>query len=119
MAENITVYDPVLLAFRRTRGDTKPYRFLRKVNGVALDLSGYTYTMTGDPSPAPPDNTTKVFQLTASGNADGTFTFSPGDADVDLLGRIYIDVQEKDAAGDLLTVGEGYIRFVQDKSKTT
>lgn len=121
-----TLFAPVEINFtKRKRGDTKPFRFQRKANGAAIDITGYTFVMTGNTNPAPSDDTAppQVFELagTITDAANGIFEFAPAAGDVDLVGKIFYEVQEKTPTPDskLQTIVEGYIKFDQDIAKAT
>ena len=118
---DVQPYKPVTKNLDRKRGDTKPYRFVRKVNGAPVDITGFIYVMTGDLSPSPPDDTTKTFQITGTivDGPNGIFSFVPIPADVDFVGKHFYDISEKDGSSKLLTIVEGFIKFDQDIGKTT
>ena len=99
------------LDIRRTKGDTYALVFTITANSAAIDITDYTFLMTADPSPSPPDDTTKIFEIVGvivAPATNGRFSFTPSPADVDqVIGTYYYDVQATDGAGLVRTLIKG------------
>jgi len=104
----------------RFRGDTFPMVFNVKSNGVAVDIAGWTFTMTIDPSDAPGDATDNVLQLagvlTDAPNGEVTFTMTAGEADITPASYNY-DIQGVDGASVIRTFGVAKFIITQDITK--
>lgn len=55
---------PEVLDICRSRGDTFPFDLVITLNSVAVDITGNTFLLTVDPSPAPADALNNEFQNT-------------------------------------------------------
>lgn len=104
----------------RARGDT--YANIVVVTdavGAAVDITGYSFLMTIDPSKAPVDNTNNLFQLTGiiTDAPNGRVEFEPTAIQTDLVGSYFYDIQMTDDAGRIRTIATGKYKFVQDITK--
>lgn len=111
---------PATITIVRARGDTFPFTFtVQDSDGVAVNITGYSFTLTVDPGQNPTDATDNVFALTGSVTdaAAGVVQFEPNATQADNLGGFYADLEQTDGAGKLRTIGKGTWTFVQDISK--
>lgn len=106
---------------QRRRGDTKPITIkLKDSAGAAIDVTGYAGVLTVDPTKAPVDNTTKVFDApaTLTGTpADGLLVFDMSAIVTLPPGNYYYDIQVTDASGFICTVVTGRFKTTQDITK--
>lgn len=105
----------------RKRGDTYADVFTLKsaATGLPIDVTGYTFVMTLDPSKEPVDSTNNVYQLTGTitSPTGGTVEFAPTALQADQVGTFYFDVQMVDGAGRKRTITGGKYKYEQDISK--
>lgn len=113
--------EPQKLALCRTRGDTFPHQFqLKDSAGVAIDITGYSFLLTVDPSETPTGSGANLFQLTATLTTPltGNFEFAPSAGEADQTPSEYFyDVQMTDAGGALRTILKDTYTFTQDITK--
>ena len=104
----------------RFRGDTIPIVFNVTSNAVAVNITGWTFKLTIDPSDAPGDATDNVLQLTGvltdAVNGEVTFTMTAGEADIPPASYNY-DVEGIDGAGVIRTFGIAKFIIDQDITK--
>jgi hypothetical protein len=109
--------------FRR-RGDTKPIVFQLwedKAAGTKLDITGFAFRFTVDPSDEPADASNNLFTLTHTVvglEADGKIMFAPSAVQMDITpDTYYYDFEITDAEGYIDT--PVVLKFVvgQDLSK--
>jgi hypothetical protein len=114
MSTTITTdpYKPVTCNLTRVQGDDTPFRWLSKVNGVAVPNSGYAYKMEGSPISEPADETDQQFAMTYTGTGDGVISMSPSAEEVDHVGTIFYHVRQTDGASKTRTIIAGKITFV-------
>ena len=109
------------LNITRTRGDTFPMQFtLKDSSGTAIDITGFSFLMTVDPSAAPSDATGNLFQLTGTitDAVNGVFQFPISAMQADQTpGEYFHDVQMTDAGGFIRTIVTGTFTFEQDITK--
>lgn len=105
----------------RKRGDTRPDQFTvtSKRTGAAIDITGYTFLLTVDPSPEPIDAANNLFQLTGVivDAANGLVEFTPTLVQADNVGDYYYDAQLIDSGGHVETFSSGKYKFRQDITK--
>jgi hypothetical protein len=105
----------------RKRGDTYADEFTltRKSSGLALNITGYSFVLTVDPSAAPADDTNNLYALTGTilDAAAGRVEFAPTAMQADQLGKFYYDVQMTDGAGRKRTIASGKYTYTQDITK--
>lgn len=104
------------------RGDSYPITLTLtdKTTKAAIDLTGCSLTMTVDTLSAPPDDTTKVFEVAGVLSAtptDGRATFVPTSEDTSTVGTLYYDIQLTDADGNVRTVAKDKFTVAQDITK--
>ncbi len=107
----------------RRRGDTyaDEYTLKSKGTGLPINITGYAFTLTVDPSAAPADASNNLFSLagTIVDAAAGRVEFAPSALQADQApGTYYFDVQMVDGAGRVRTVDAGKYKFVQDITKS-
>lgn len=107
--------------FTRKRGDTYADEFTvtSTTTGAAVDITGYTFKMTLDPSKTPTDATQNIYQLTGTiiDAAAGRVEFAPSSVQADHVGTYYFDVQMIDGAGRIRTIDSGKYVYTQDITK--
>lgn len=102
--------------FERRRGDGYPIELT-----LPADVTGGTFLLTADPSPAPVDATNNIFQLTgnitSASSSESTIKFDLDEEHWDIApGRYYYDIQMT-LAGIPYTVAVGTITIKQDITK--
>jgi hypothetical protein len=111
---------PSTINICRRRGDTFPFVVVvRDENGDAINISGFSYLLTVDPSDAPTDALSNLFQLTGTiiDAANGRVQFQPTAGNADNVGDYFHDIQQTDGGGDIRTIAVGTFQFVQDITK--
>lgn len=106
----------------RKRGDTFPFQLnIKDENGVAIDITGDTFLLTVDPSPAPTGSGNNLFQLTGTiiNGPGGVVEFQPSAVQADQTPATYFyDVQQTEAVtSDIRTILYGEWQVVQDITK--
>ncbi len=116
------VADPVVIELCRRRGDTFADQFtLKDVSGSPIDITGFSFLMTVDPSPTPPDAMSNLFQLagTITDAANGVVEFAPTVMQADQTPSTYFyDIQQTDAGSAIRTIVVGDYIIEQDITKT-
>ena len=112
---------PDAVDISRVRGDTYPFVFtVQDSDGSAIDITGFTFTLTVDPEESPVDAANNLFALTGSVlvGADGTVEFQPTteQSDQEPAGYYY-DLQMTDLSTDIRTIAKGAWTVVQDITK--
>jgi hypothetical protein len=110
---------PTALDMCVSRGDSEIFAFtLVDSAGVVIDISGFTFIMTGDTREEPSDTTTHIFQLTGVVplGTDGRIVFTPAITDFVDLGDNFFDVQQNDS-GIIRTIIKGGFDIQQDITK--
>ncbi len=109
---------------KRHRGDTKPIIFQLwedQENEVPLDITGYLFTFTVDPSERPVDDTNNLFSLIGEiidNPVDGKVIFYPSAVNTDLPPRsYYYDLEVIDAGGFIDTPILDKFKIYQDITK--
>lgn len=104
----------------RKRGDTRRIQKTVRENGVAIDISGWTFTLTINREEDPSDASEEVAQLigviVVAG--DGTVKFTPTLTDVDWVGTYFYDIEAIDADGGVSTLDKGRWVNTQDITKS-
>ena len=103
------------------RGDTTPWTFtILDSSGAAVNISGYSFLLTVDPSEEPGDDSANLFQLTGTitdaANGVVQFAMTAGQAD-QVPSEYYFDLQMTDGVGSIRTVAKGVFEFKQDITK--
>lgn len=117
MSAHITVLD-----IDRVRGDTFPVQFtLTDENGVAVDISGFTFNWTVDIIEDPADELSQVFKIAGVivTALSGIFEFRPTAVDMDLTpgSDFFHEVSMVDAGSFKRTIVKGRLIIEQDKDK--
>lgn len=104
----------------RKRGDTYPIQITVLENGVGMNISGTSFTLTVDPAKLPTTAVNNIMSLAGVivNAATGRVDFTPAPADVDHVGKYYHDVQMVDGAGLKRTVVDGKFTLIQDIGKS-
>lgn len=116
MSDHVTVINVT-----RKRGDTFPLKYLLKdAAGAAIDITGFSFLLTVDPSPDPSDALANLFQL--SGNITdgpgGAVQFEPTAGNMDQSPNTYFyDIQQTDAGSFVRTIVTGEFVIEQDITK--
>lgn len=115
------VAEPVVIELCRKRGDTFPDQFtLKDAAGVVIDITGFSFLLTVDPSPTPSDALGNLFQLTGTitDAANGVVEFAPSAVQSDQTPSTYFyDIQWTDGAGAIRTIIVGEYIITQDITK--
>ena len=94
---------PVSVDICVVRGDSTIMTFvMQDAAEVAIDITGFTYLLTVDPSSEPATDTNNLFQPTESNTpgSDGKVTFSPTTVNHDQTpAEYFFDLQQTDAGG--------------------
>lgn len=104
----------------RTRGDTHPIRFTITSGGSPVDITGSSFVLTVSETIEPGVTDVPVMVLTGVIEAPataGVVEFTPTEAEADLVGTFYYDVQQTDAGGHDRTVVRGEFNSRQDITK--
>lgn len=105
----------------RKRGDTYADEFVlkNKSTGQPLDITGYTFFLTVDPSQAPVDATNNLYKLTGTilDAAGGRVEFAPTAEQANRVGKFFYDVEMIDGAGRRRTISSGKYTYTQDIGK--
>ncbi len=104
------------------RGDTEPWTFtiVNKTTAVAIDITGFSFLLTVDPSDEPVDAVNNLFQLTGTvtDGPGGVVQFAMSAANADQTPQEYFfDLQQTDAGGAIRTIAKGVYEFQQDITK--
>lgn len=111
---------PVDVPLCFSRGDNPAFAFrLVDEAGAAIDITGFSYTLTVDPSPAPADNTNNIFSLigVVPTGTDGIVQFQATQSEMDIVGVFFHDVEETNDNGAKRTVISGQFEVRQDITK--
>jgi hypothetical protein len=103
------------------RGDTLPWTFTIKDSaGAAVNITGFSFLLTVDPSPEPTTSANNLFQLTGTITfpLSGIVQFEMSSVQADQVpGEYYFDLQMTDGAAKKRTVAKGKFVFEQDITK--
>lgn len=107
---------------RRFRGDTMPHSLTVYEDGVAKDITGWSFLMTLNTDEDPVGGTpalTVQFTGVITVAASGQFTIGPANAtEADQsIGTYFYDLQVTDASGNILTTWKNTYTFHQDITK--
>ena len=105
----------------RKRGDTYPYKIqlIEKTTCDQIDITGFDFVLTVDPSSAPTSASTNLFQIDGViiDAINGIVGFSPTTQDADNVGDYFYDIEMTDADNDIRTIDDGKYVLKQDISK--
>jgi len=112
---------PTVIDICRVRGDTFPFDFLIKdENATAVDITGFSFLLTVDPSSEPTDALANLFQLagTIVSGPGGSVRFTLSSLQADQIPDTYFyDLQMTDVSTAIRTVAKGTFSFEQDVTK--
>jgi hypothetical protein len=112
---------PDVIDLCRKRGDSFADEFtIKDKNKVVIDISGFSFLLTVDPSPTPADAANNIFQLTGviTDAVNGKVEFAPTTTQSDVNPQTYFyDIQQTDGAGRVRTIAEGPYDITQDVTK--
>lgn len=119
--QNVAIGKVATAEICRRRGDTYPFTVqFTDSSGTAIDITGFTYLLTVDPSEAPSSNTNNLFQNTptVTDGPNGTVTVELSSTDADQQpGEYFFDIQQTDSSGRIRTVLTGQWNITQDITK--
>ena len=106
----------------RKRGDSFGDEFAATSasTGLVIDITGYTFVLTVDPSSKPTGAGNNLFSVVGSitDAVNGQVEFVPTAVQTDITpGRYYYDVQMTDTATRIRTIDSGKYEITQDISK--
>lgn len=105
-----------------TRGDTLRWTFeVKEADGTTpVDITGFSFLLTVDPSSEPTDASGNLFQLTGTllTPASGIVAFEMSPSQADRVGVFFYDLQMTDAGSRIRTILKGAFQFDQDITKT-
>lgn len=105
----------------RVRGDTYADQGVvnSKRDGLPVDLSGCTLTMTLNSVRNPVDNSTEIYQLDGImiDAVNGVVGFAPNSQQADIVGLFYYDVQLVDVSGIVRTLVKDVYVYEEDITK--
>lgn len=118
----MTDFCPVVQNLCVSRGDS-PVIFsrVRDDDLQVVDITGYTFTMTADPSPSPENASNNLFSIpgTIVDSANGRVSFQPSESQTDVAPGVYFyDVQMVTTASSKRTILAGRFEIKQDITKT-
>ena len=111
---------PSQITIERVRGDTYPFVLsIQDAAGAPIDVTGFSFLLTVDPSDEPADATNNLFQLVGAiiDAANGKVQFTPTTLDADHVGEFFHDVQQTDGTGAIRTIAKGPYNLSQDITK--
>lgn len=105
-----------------TRGDTASHEFTIKKNGVAVNITGFTFRLTVNTEKAPLNQDNEQFQsvgsITDAPNGVVEFPLTQPDADL-AVGDYFYDIQQIDGGSKSLTIVKSTYKVTQDITKET
>jgi hypothetical protein len=112
---------PMALNICRAINDTFPFRFnIKYEDESAVDITGFAFSLTVDPSDEPPDGTGKLFTLTGTiiDGPNGIVEFGLSAVEAEQTpDTYYFDIQMTDAASKIRTIAKGEWVFSPDITK--
>lgn len=111
---------PTIVDITRRRGDTTPIELsVTDENDVAVDVTGFSFALTVDPSDRPSDSTNNLFSVagTITDGPNGLVEFPLTVSEANNVGGFFYDIQQTDAAGNDSTIAIGRFTFKQDITK--
>lgn len=105
----------------RKRGDTYADEFTIKsaTTGSPINITGYSFLLTVDPSAEPVSAATNLYTLTGTiiSGPEGRVEFAPTATQANQIGSFFYDVQMVDGAGRKRTIVAGKYTYKQDITK--
>lgn len=111
---------PVEIDLCISRGDTTPWTFTIKLSGAVVNITGFSYLLTVDPSDEPADAVNNLFQLTGTvtDGPNGIVEFSMSVSQADQTpDQYFYDLQQTDGSSNIRSVAKGGFEFKQDITK--
>ncbi len=113
---------PVIINLCISRGDTVPWTFTMKTGTplAVVNITGFSFLLTVDPSDAPTGSANNLFQLTGTitDAPNGIVQFEMSAVQADQTPNTYhYDLQQTDGAGKIRSVVKGEFEFQQDTTK--
>jgi len=104
-----------------TRGDSTPWTFtIKDSSGSAVNITGYSFLLTVDPSATPVDDIANLFQLvgTIIDGPNGIVQFQMSTAQSNQTpADYYFDLQQTDGSSNIRTIAKGKFTISQDITK--
>lgn len=106
----------------RSRGDTYAIEIqIQDSAGAAIDITGFTFLLTVDPSSEPTDALGNIYQLSGvivGAPTNGTVSFAPDATEaLSAPGEYFHDIQQTDAGSLVRTIAKGGWEILQDITK--
>jgi len=105
----------------RHRGDTFSIQIAIKDSvAAAIDVTGFSFLLTVDPSATPTAAGTNIYQLIGvlDDAVNGLVSFAPDATDaLSAPGNYFYDIQQTDAASKIRTIAKGKWTILQDITK--
>lgn len=104
----------------RVRGDTYRIRRTVKASGAVVDITDWTFLLTINRVAKPVDASDQIAQIAGVifDATSGVVDFTPSEADVDVAGSYFYDIEAIDAGGETTTPGKGQFIISQDITKS-
>jgi hypothetical protein len=116
-----TTQTPKDIPLCRTRGDTRPWTYvIQDSSGTAIDITGFTFSLTVDPEEDPASAANNLFTLTGTvtDGPGGKVEFSLSVAQADQTPAEYFyDVQMTDTGSAITTIIKAKYTVLQDITK--
>lgn len=113
--------EPLSIDLCRRRGDSFADQFtLKDASGTAINITGFSFTLTVDPSSEPSDALNNLFALTGTitDAPGGVVEFAPTPVQSDVTPQTYFyDIQQTDGGGAIRTIVTGQYVITQDITK--
>lgn len=104
-----------------SRGDTVPFTFsIKDSTGAAVNITGFSFLLTVDPTEDPTTSAGNLFQLTGTitNGPGGVVQFGMTTGQANQTPAVYFfDLQMTDTAAKIRTVAKGKFEFHQDITK--
>jgi hypothetical protein len=103
------------------RGDSDAKGFvIQDSNGVAVDITGFSFKMTVNSERDPTDQVNEQFTIVGviGVATDGTVSFAPTTTDTNITPGIYFyDIEQTDVSSRIKTIIKGRVKIIQDITK--
>ena len=112
---------PTTINYCRSRGDTFAIQIaIENSAGGPIDISGFSFLLTVDPSSEPADALGNIYQLTGviDDAPNGLVSFAPDPTEaMSAPGDYFYDIQQTDAGSLVRTIAKGDWQILQDITK--